>query len=173
MRRRAAEKRVVIPEPKYGSELLSQFINRIMVSGKKSLAERIVYNALDMLDEKVKKQPDLMENSDGEGSNGGHVIISVFEKAIAAVSPHIEVKSRRVGGATYQIPIEVQPSRRMTLAMRWIIEAARKRGEKNIATRLANELFDALSKRGEAFKKREDTYRMAKANQAFAHYGWK
>lgn len=177
MRRRAAVKREVIPEPKYGSELLSQFINRVMVSGKKSLAERIVYQSLDILVDKAKKSPELLgtdgESGEGDGGTGGAVAINLFEKAIAAISPQIEVKSRRVGGATYQIPIEVPPIRRISLAMRWIIAAARRRGEKNIANRVAGELFDALSKRGEAFKKREDVYRMAKANQAFAHFGWK
>ena len=175
MRRRAAEKRDVIPEPKYGSELLAQFINRIMVSGKKSLAESIVYTALDILAERVKKQPDLLGDDDREGGEGGEgsVALSAFTKAIDAICPHIEVKSRRVGGATYQIPVEVAPSRRKALAMRWIIAAARKRGEKGIALRLGAELTDALGNRGEAYKKREDTYRMAQANKAFAHYGWK
>ena len=175
MRRRAAVKREVIAEPKYGSELLAQFINRVMVSGKKSLAERIVYQSLDTLVEKAKQHPELSSDSDDDSSStsGSAGAISLFEKAIAAISPQIEVKSRRVGGATYQIPVEVQPNRRVSLAMRWIIAAARRRGEKNIASRIAGELLDALSKRGEAYKKREDTYRMAKANQAFAHFGWK
>lgn len=177
MRRRAAIKRDVIPEPKYGSELLSQFINRIMVSGKKSLAERIVYQSLDILLDKAKKTPELLKDAEGESSrrNTGSTtpVIHLFEQAISEISPQIEVKARRVGGATYQIPIEVPPARRTSLAMRWLIAAARRRSEKNIAGRLAAELFDALNKRGEAFKKREDTYRMAKANQAFAHFGWK
>lgn len=173
MRRRAAVKREIIPEPKYGSPLLSQFINRTMVSGKKSLAERVVYQSLDLLVDKVKKQPELLSEGDQEVKAENISAISLFEKVINLISPQIEVKSRRVGGATYQIPIEVPPSRRISLAMRWIIAAARQRGEKNIANRLAGELFDALNKRGEAFKKREDTYRMAKANQAFAHFGWK
>jgi small subunit ribosomal protein S7 len=176
MRRRAAVKREVIPEPKYGSELLSQFINRIMVSGKKSLAERIVYQSLDILLDKVKKSPELSrdnEHDDSRKQGGSTSVIHLFEQAISEISPQIEVKSRRVGGATYQIPIEVAPARRISLAMRWVIAAARRRGEKDISGRVAGELFDALNKRGEAFKKREDTYRMAKANQAFAHFGWK
>jgi len=175
MRRRAAIKREVIPEPKYGSELLAQFINRIMVSGKKSLAEKIVYQSLETLMDKIKKNPDVLkelsESSNDQEAQRSPVVM--FEEAIRIVSPQIEVKSRRVGGATYQIPIDVTPVRRISLAMRWIIAAARNRGEKDISTRVAGELYDALCKRGEAFKKREDTYRMAKANQAFAHYGWK
>lgn len=179
MRRRAAEKREILPDPKYGDKVLAKFISRVMKNGKKSLAENIVYTALDLLVVKAKQQKENILDEDdrgGEGSDGGVDIgqftLRAFQKALDNVSPMVEVKSRRVGGATYQIPIEVPPERRLSLAMRWLVEAARKRSEKGMALRLAGELFDAVLGRGEAFKKREDVYRMAKANQAFAHYRW-
>ena len=145
-----------MPDPKFGSEMITRFINMVMVSGKKSVAEKIVYGAIETITEKSK----------GDGA------VDVVEKALENVSPMVGVKSRRVGGATYQVPVEVRPKRRQTLAMRWIIEAARKRGEKNMPGRLAGELLDAAEQRGTAVKKREDTHRMAEANKAFAHYRW-
>lgn len=179
MRRRAAEKRKILPDPKFGDELIAKFINRVMKSGKKSIAEKIVYTALDVLGEKYKKNAkDIKkddEDGDGEsGSTGGTGIVAVdaFNLAIENVSPLVEVRSRRVGGATYQIPVEVPPNRRLALAMRWIVQSACKRSEKGMALRLAGELLDAAMGRGESVKKREDTYKMAKANQAFAHYRW-
>ena len=148
--------REILPDPKFGSEMLTRFINMVMESGKKSVAEKIVYGAILTIKEKNK-------NADA---------VSVVEKALDNVSPMVEVKSRRVGGATYQVPVEVRPKRRQTLAMRWIIEAARKRGEKTMPSRLAGELLDAAEQRGSAVKKREETHRMADANKAFAHYRW-
>lgn len=154
-RRRVAQKREVLPDPKYKSELIAKFINMVMMHGKKSVAESIVYGALDTVAEK--------KHSEAQG---------ILEVALDNVRPTVEVKSRRVGGATYQVPVEVRASRRNTLAMRWIIDAARKRGEKGMGARLAGELFDAAESRGSAVKKREDTHRMADANKAFAHYRW-
>jgi len=154
-RRRVAQKREVLPDPKYKSELIAKFINMVMMHGKKSVAEGIVYGALDTVAEK--------KHGEAQG---------VLEVALENVRPTVEVKSRRVGGATYQVPVEVRASRRNTLAMRWIIDAARKRGEKGMGARLAGELFDAAENRGSAVKKREDTHRMADANKAFAHYRW-
>jgi small subunit ribosomal protein S7 len=148
--------REILPDPKFHSEMITRFINMVMTSGKKSVAERIVYGAIDTIGEK-NKSADAVE---------------LVEKALENVSPMVEVKSRRVGGATYQVPVEVRPKRRQTLAMRWIIEAARKRGEKSMPNRLAGELLDAVEQRGTAVKKREDTHRMAEANKAFAHYRW-
>jgi small subunit ribosomal protein S7 len=153
-RRREVPKRIILPDPKFGSEKLAKFVNMVMKSGKKAVAERIMYDALDRISEK-----------------GGDPM-DVLEKALDNVSPMVEVKSRRVGGATYQVPVEVRASRRQTLAMRWIIEAARKRGEKSMQLKLAGELSDAAEQRGSAVKKREDTHRMAEANKAFAHYRW-
>ena len=157
-RRTQAPKRTILPDPKYGSELLAKFMNMIMNDGKKSVAERIIYGALDRITEKdaqVETKP-----------------LEVLELALENVKPVVEVKSRRVGGATYQVPIEVRPARRQTLAMRWVIEAARKRSEKSMAHRLAHELMDAADNRGTAVKKKEDTHRMAEANKAFSHYRW-
>jgi len=148
--------RDILPDPKFHSEMIARFINMVMVSGKKSVAEKIVYGAIDTIREKNKS------------ANA----VELVEKALENVSPMVEVKSRRVGGATYQVPVEVRPKRRQTLAMRWIIEAARKRGEKSMPNRLAGELLDAVEQRGSAVKKREDTHRMAEANKAFAHYRW-
>ena len=157
-RRSQAPKRTILPDPKYGSELLAKFMNMIMNDGKKSIAERIIYGALDRISE---KDPQTEDKS-----------LEVLELALENVKPVVEVKSRRVGGATYQVPIEVRPVRRQTLAMRWIIEAARKRSEKSMAHRLAHELMDAADNRGTAVKKKEDTHRMAEANKAFSHYRW-
>jgi len=157
-RRSQAPKRTILPDPKYGSELLAKFMNMIMNDGKKSVAERIIYGALDRITEK---------NTDAESKP-----LEVLEQALENVKPAVEVKSRRVGGATYQVPIEVRPARRQTLAMRWVIEAARKRSEKSMAHRLAHELIDAADNRGTAVKKKEDTHRMAEANKAFSHYRW-
>ena len=154
-RRREVPKRTILPDPKFGSEKLAKFINMVMVSGKKAVAERILYDALDRISEKA----------------GGDAL-EVLDKAMENVAPMVEVKSRRVGGATYQVPVEVRAARRQALAMRWIIEAARKRGEKSMQLKLAGELMDAAEQRGSAVKKREDTHRMAEANKAFAHYRW-
>jgi len=154
-RRRVAEKREILPDPKFGSQMLARFINMVMQSGKKSVAERIIYGALDQMQERGSSDP-----------------VETLDKALDNVRPMVEVKSRRVGGATYQVPVEVRASRRTTLAMRWVIDAARSRGEKSMALRLAGELMDAAESRGSAVKKKEDTHRMADANKAFAHYRW-
>ncbi|AKO45130.1 30S ribosomal protein S7 [[Haemophilus] ducreyi] len=154
-RRRSVEPRKILPDPKFGSELLAKFINVLMVDGKKFTAESIIYGALEMLSQRTGKEA-----------------LEAFEAALENVRPTVEVKSRRVGGSTYQVPVEVRPARRNTLAMRWIVEAARKRGDKSMALRLANELSDAADNKGTAVKKREDVHRMAEANKAFAHYRW-
>ena len=154
-RRREVPKRIVLPDPKFGSLQIAKFVNMIMKGGKKSTAESIMYKALDRITEKAE----------GEATE-------VMEKALENVKPMVEVKSRRVGGATYQVPVEVRPDRRVALAMRWIIEASRKRGEKSMQLKLAGELMDASENRGSAVKKREDTHRMAEANKAFAHFRW-
>jgi len=154
-RRREVPKRIILPDPKFGSEKLAKFINMVMKNGKKAVAERILYDALDTITE--KKSGDALE---------------VLDSALENVAPMVEVKSRRVGGATYQVPIEVRVVRRQALAMRWLIDAARKRGEKSMQLKLAGELMDASEQRGSAVKKREDTHRMAEANKAFAHYRW-
>lgn len=154
-RRREVPKREILPDPKFGSVDLAKFMNIIMLSGKKAVAERIVYGALDQIQEKTGKEP-----------------LEVFNEAINNVKPIVEVKSRRVGGANYQVPVEVRPVRRVALAMRWIREAAKKRGEKSMDLRLAGELQDAAEGRGAAMKKREDTHRMAEANKAFSHFRW-
>ena len=150
-RRTSAPIRVILPDPKFGSEMLAKFMNMVMTSGKKSAAEHIMYGAIDRITEKTNLKGDA---------------------ALENVKPAVEVKSRRVGGATYQVPVEVRPARRQTLAMRWLIEAARARSEKSMAHRLAHELMDAAENRGTAVRKREDTHRMAEANKAFAHYRW-
>ena len=154
-RRRVVTQRPILPDPKYGNETIAKFINMVMMRGKKSIAEKIVYGALDRIAERTSKDP-----------------VEVLEQALENVRPVVEVKSRRVGGATYQVPVEVRPVRRNSLAMRWIIDAARKRGEKSMPQRLAGEIMDAAENRGAAVKKREDTHRMAEANKAFAHYRW-
>ena len=154
-RRREVPKREILPDPKFGSTQITKFVNMIMQSGKKSTAEAIMYKALDTISER------------GKGES-----LEVLDQALENVSPMVEVKSRRVGGATYQVPVEVRADRRVTLAMRWIIDAARKRGEKSMELKLAGELMDASENRGSAVKKREDTHRMAEANKAFAHFRW-
>ena len=154
-RRRIVARRQVLPDPKYGSDLLAKFINMLMEDGKKSVAERIIYGALDQVTSKKSVEP-----------------IELLDRAMENVRPVVEVKSRRVGGATYQVPIEVRPARRNSLAMRWLIDAAGKRSEKSMALRLAGELMDAADSRGAAVKKKEDTHRMAEANKAFAHFKW-
>ncbi len=154
-RRHRAERRETLPDPKFGNIKISRFMNSIMRQGKKSVAELIVYGALDQIEAKVKQNP-----------------LSVFEQALDNVSPSVEVRSRRVGGATYQVPVEVRPERRQTLAIRWIIIAARERNEKTMIDKLSGELLDASNNRGNAVKKREDTHRMAEANRAFSHYRW-
>ena len=152
-RRREVPKREILPDPKFGDIQLAKFINALMMHGKKSVAEKIIYGAFDEISKKSDKEP-----------------VEVFEKALEEVGPMVEVKARRVGGATYQIPMEVRPARRSALAMRWIATYARSRSEKNMTLRLANELLDACEGRGEAVKKKEDTHRMAEANRAFSHY---
>lgn len=166
MRRRAAEKREVLPDPKYGDIVVTKFINCLMERGKKPIAEKVVYQAFDLLQDKAKKE------DDGEQSGEGGSIIDLFSQAIENAGPMVEVRSRRVGGATYQVPVEVSERRRLALAMRWLIAAARKRAGRTMPIRLAAELHDAAKGRGEAVKKREDVHRMAKANQAFAHFRW-
>lgn len=151
-RRRVVAKREILPDPKFNNQVVAKFINHVMVSGKKAVAESIVYGALDRVQARDNADP-----------------IEVFEKALDAIAPMVEVKSRRVGGATYQVPVEVRPSRRQALAMRWLVDSARSRSEKSMAARLAGEFMDAADGRGSAVKKREDTHRMADANKAFAH----
>ena len=154
-RRRAAEKRQILPDAKYGNVVLGKFMNSLMYSGKKSVAERIVYGALDIIEEKKKTDP-----------------VKFFQEALDNVRPEIEVRSRRVGGATYQVPVEVRPDRGQALAIRWLIKAARSRSENTMVQRLSGELMDASESRGNAIKKREDTHKMAEANKAFAHFRW-
>jgi small subunit ribosomal protein S7 len=154
-RRREVPKRAVTPDPKYRSETVAKFINVVMRQGKKSTAEKIIYGALDVIAERGKKAP-----------------LDLFNQALENVRPLVEVKSRRVGGATYQVPVEVRSARQMALAMRWVVDAARVRAGKSMATRMADELMDAAEKRGNAVKKREDVHRMAEANKAFSHYRW-
>ena len=155
MRRRKAPVREIMPDPVHGSKVLTKFINKLMWDGKKSTAEKIMYSALDIM-----------------RSRGEKTGIEVFNAAIDNIKPVIEVKSRRVGGATYQVPVEVRPVRQLSLAIRWLTDASRKRNERTMAERLANELFDAANDKGSSFKRKEDTYRMAEANKAFAHYRW-
>jgi len=155
MRRRKAPVRPVLPDPVYGSKVLTKFINAVMLDGKKSVAQRVMYDALERIESK-------------SGEKG----IEVFNKAMDNVKPVMEVKSRRVGGATYQVPIEVRPVRQQSMGIRWIVDAARKRNERTMMERLSNELMDAATEKGSAFKKKEDTYKMAEANKAFAHYRW-
>ncbi len=154
-RRRVAAKRVILPDPKYGNETLAKFMNVLMQCGKKSVAEKVVYGALDQITQK------------GKGD-----ALELFNKALENIRPAVEVKSRRVGGATYQVPVEVRSGRRTALAMRWLVEAARSRGEKSMGQRLAGEILDASESKGGAVKKREETHRMAEANKAFSHYRW-
>ena len=154
-RRRRPERREILPDPRFGDVVLSKFMNSVMLDGKKSVAERIVYGALESVEARAKKEP-----------------LSVFHEALANFRPNIEVRSRRVGGATYQVPVEVRPDRAQALAIRWLIAAARNRSETTMAARLSGELLDASNNRGNAVKKREDTHRMAEANRAFSHYRW-
>ena len=154
-RRHQAEKREVLPDPKFGDRVLSKFMNNLMYAGKKSVAERIVYGAMDRVEDKLKREP-----------------VEVFHEALDNIKPQVEVRSRRVGGATYQVPVEVRPERREALAIRWLITASRGRNENTMEERLAGELMDAVNNRGTAVKKREDTHKMAEANKAFSHYRW-
>ncbi|MEN8833266.1 30S ribosomal protein S7 [Pacificibacter sp.] len=154
-RRHAAEKREVLPDAKFGDRILTKFMNNLMIDGKKSAAEKIVYNAFDRVEDKLKKAP-----------------VEVFHEALENIKPSVEVRSRRVGGATYQVPVEVRTERREALAIRWLIKAARSRNENTMEERLAGELLDAVNGRGSAVKKREDTHKMADANKAFSHYRW-
>lgn len=155
MRRRKAPQREILGDPIYGNKIVTKFINKMMLDGKKSVAEKIIYGAFDKIEEKTQEKG-----------------IEVFEKALEKVRPLVEVRSRRVGGATYQVPVEVRPVRQQSLSIRWILEAARKRNERTMIERLANELVDAVNDRGAAFKKKEDVHKMAEANKAFAHYRW-
>ena len=154
-RRRKAEKREILPDPKFKDLVLSKFMNNLMLDGKKSVSEKIVYGAFDEIENKMKRPP-----------------LEVFHEALDNIKPAVEVRSRRVGGATYQVPVEVRPQRREALAIRWLIKASRDRNEKTMKDRLASELIDAVNTRGSAVKKREDTHKMAEANKAFSHYRW-
>jgi small subunit ribosomal protein S7 len=154
-RRHSAEKREINPDPKFGDLVVTKFMNAVMYDGKKSVAETIVYGALDQVQAKTKQEP-----------------VTVFHQALDNVAPHVEVRSRRVGGATYQVPVDVRPERRQALAIRWLITAARNRNETTMVDRLSGELMDAANNRGTAVKKREDTHKMADANRAFSHYRW-
>jgi len=154
-RRAEVPKREVLPDPVYNSQLVSKFVNAIMINGKKTIAERILYDALEIVGEQTGEDP-----------------MKIFKKAVDSVKPAVEVKSRRVGGSTYQVPIEVRPNRRLALSFRWLLESSKRRGEKTMKQKLAGELMDAAENRGAAIKKREDTHRMAEANKAFAHYRW-
>lgn len=154
-RRREVPKREILPDPLYNSQLVTKFVNVVMKDGKKSVAEQLLYRALRLIEERTQEDP-----------------MKVFKKAVDNVKPQVEVKSRRVGGSTYQVPVEVRPSRRLALSMRWLIAAAKARGEKTMDVRLANEFMDAAQNRGTAMKKKDDTHRMAEANKAFSHYRW-
>lgn len=191
-RRKAAPKREILPDPLFKSKLLAKFINSVMCSGKKSVAESAVYGALDTVVKQLKSSNKLTavtEHRDEEGASTGGAVakptgdiwadeasrvaaLNTFKTALENITPQVEVKSRRVGGSTYQVPVEIRATRRSTLAMRWLVEYANKRNEKTMVIRLANEIMDAIDGRGGAVKKREDVHRMAKANQAFAHYRW-
>lgn len=155
MRRRQAEKRTTLPDPKYGDIVLTKFMNKVMLAGKKAVAEKIVYGAFEAIEAKTKKSP-----------------LETFHAALNNVKPEMEVRSRRVGGATYQVPMEVRPDRAQSLAIRWLVDYARNRNEKTMTDRLTNEILEAASGRGNAFKKKEDIHKMAEANRAFAHYRW-
>lgn len=179
-RRRQAEKREVLPDPRFNDVVLTKFMNNLMYDGKKSAAERIVYGALDVLEKKAandKGAKDDAANDDAATTTSGGAVIThkgliIFHKALKNVAPHLEVRSRRVGGATYQVPVEVRFDRARALAMSWIIDAARRRGEKTMIDRLAGEIMEASNNRGNAKKKQEDTHKMAEANKAFSHYRW-
>ncbi len=154
-RRREVPKRKILPDPKYGDQLVTKFMNVVMLDGKKAVAEKIVYGAFELVQERTREEP-----------------LKIFHRALENCQPAVEVKSRRVGGATYQVPVEVRPERRMALAMRWLVSFARKRPGKSMREKLANELIEAAHNRGNAVKKRDDVHRMAEANKAFAHYRW-
>ena len=154
-RRKAAPKRKILPDPKFGNLKVAKFMNQIMTDGKKSVAEKIIYGAFDEISKKSDKEP-----------------VEVFEKALEEVGPMVEVKARRVGGATYQVPVEVKSKRAQALAIRWLVESARKRKDKHMSDKIFNELFDAFEKKGAAVKKREDVHKMAESNKAFAHFRW-
>ena len=154
-RRHSAEKRSILPDAKYGDKILSKFMNNLMFDGKKSVAERIVYGALSMLEKKISRQP-----------------VEAFREALENVKPSVEVRSRRVGGATYQVPVEVKSKRAQALAIRWLVDSARKRKDKHMSDKIFNELYDAYEKKGAAVKKREDVHKMAESNKAFAHFRW-
>ena len=154
-RRHAAEKREILPDAKFGDRVLSKFMNNLMIDGKKSVAEKIVYNALDRVEAKIKRAP-----------------VEVFHEALENIKPAVEVRSRRVGGATYQVPVEVKSKRAQALALRWLVDSARKRKDKHMSDKIFNELFDAYEKKGAAVKKREDVHKMAESNKAFAHFRW-
>ena len=174
-RRRRADKRVILPDPKFADLVLSKFINNVMLDGKKSTAEGIVYGAVEILDGKKPVNENKSEEDEGTEDivvNYKSVGLGLFHSALKNVKPRLEVRSRRVGGATYQVPVEVRSERAVALAMRWIIDAARKRGENTMRERMAAELYDAANDRGSAVKKRDDTHKMAEANKAFAHYRW-
>ena len=195
-RRKPAPKRKILPDPLFHSELLAEFINIVMKDGKKSLAESAVYGALDHVVKALQKDKALFadinkqagEDDDGEGGEGGEIrlafgdirldsearefAMTVFKRALSVVSPSVEVRSRRVGGSTYQVPVEVRPVRRKALGMRWLVSFARKRSEKSMTLRMGNEILDALAGRGGALRQRQDVHRMAKSNQAFAHFRW-
>ncbi len=189
-RRKAAIKREVLPDPLYGSDEVAKFINVVMRAGKKSIAEKIVYNALELLTDRLKKEKDKGDKGEGEGGKGGKSsggaslgktksrshshedALDALHKSLGNVAPTVEVKSRRVGGATYQVPVEVASDRGLALAMRWVVQASKVRAEKTMALRLAAELYEAYLGRGASVKTRDDVHRMAKANQAFAHYRW-
>ena len=187
-RRRQAKKREILPDPLFESKLLAKFMNAIMKHGKKSLAEKIVYGALDIVFDKAKAKQQELKDADDEGGEGSWTLapdstirtdanarkfaLKAFQKALDNITPVVEVKSRRVGGSTYQVPVEIRASRRKALAMRWLAEYASNRNEKTMIQRLAGEILDALDGRGGAVKKREDVHRMAKSNQAFAHFRW-
>lgn len=188
-RRKAAPKRVILPDPLFKSELLAKFMNSVMRDGKKSLSENIVYGALELVLDKMRSAGKVLQDDESDSGEDARTLkpvagsiresdearvfaLAAFKKALDNITPSVEVKSRRVGGSTYQVPIEIRVTRRRTLAMRWLVEFSAKRGEKTMALKLGNEILDALEGRGGAVKKREDVHRMAKANQAFAHYRW-
>lgn len=187
-RRKAAPKREILPDPLFKSKLLAKFINSVMCDGKKAVAERVVYGALDHVVKQYKKNNKLVATDDGEKGDGSAsakptgdirldeatriAALNAFKTALEKITPAVEVKSRRVGGSTYQVPVEIRATRRSTLAMRWLVEFANSRNEKTMVIRLASEIMDAIEGRGGAIKKKEDVHRMAKANQAFAHYRW-
>jgi small subunit ribosomal protein S7 len=179
-RRHRAEKRQILPDPRFGDLVLSKFINNLMLDGKKTTAEAIVYNAIAILEGKAGNDNKLLSSSDDseEGDAGEAALVqkskglALFHRALKNIKPKLEVRSRRVGGATYQVPVEVRHDRAIALAMRWLIGAARNRNENTMTDRLANELLDAVNERGNAVKKRDDTHKMAEANKAFAHFRW-